>query len=223
MAERMPTLDEALEAMPLVAILRGVGPEDAVEIARRLVDEGITIVEVPLNSPEPYKSIEAIAGAVGERALVGAGTVLTPDQVTRVKAAGGRLIVMPHSDPSVIRAAVQEGLPVVPGVMTPTEAFAALANGASALKLFPGELIGPKIVKALMAVLPPDTKIIPTGGVDAGNLADYWEAGVSGVGVGSALYKPGKNPEQVEADARALVAAMRRVLERASSSRVVTS
>jgi 2-dehydro-3-deoxyphosphogalactonate aldolase len=172
---------------------------------------------VPLNSPEPYKSIEAIAGAVGEHALVGAGTVLTPDQVTRVKAAGGRLIVMPHSDPSVVRAGVAEGLPVVPGVMTPTEAFAALANGASALKLFPGELISPKIVKALMAVLPPDTKITPTGGVDAGNLADYWEAGVSGVGVGGALYKPGKSPEQVEADVRALVATMQRIRERASN------
>jgi 2-dehydro-3-deoxyphosphogalactonate aldolase len=213
----MPTLDEALEAMPLVAILRGVGPEDAVKIAQRLVDEGISIVEVPLNSPEPYKSIEAIAEAVGERALVGAGTVLTPNQVTRVKAAGGRLIVMPHSDPSVIRAGVAEGLPVVPGVMTPTEAFAALVNGASALKLFPGELIGPKIVKALMAVLPEGTKVIPTGGVDASNLADYWEAGVSGVGVGGALYKPGKSPERVEADARALVAAMQKVRERASN------
>jgi 2-dehydro-3-deoxyphosphogalactonate aldolase len=214
MSEKMPTIDEALEAMPLVAILRGVGPAEAVEIAQRLVDEGITIVEVPLNSPEPYRSIEAIAEAIGERALVGAGTVLTPNQVTRVKAAGGRLIVMPHSDPSVIRAGVAEGLPVVPGVMTPTEAFAALAHGASALKLFPGELIGPKIVKALMAVLPEGTKVIPTGGVDASNLADYWEAGVSGVGVGGALYKPGKIPEQVKADARALVTAIRKVLGR---------
>jgi 2-dehydro-3-deoxyphosphogalactonate aldolase len=209
----MPTLDQALEAMPLVAILRGIGPEEAVEIAQRLVDEGITIVEVPLNSPEPYKSIKAIAQAVGGRALVGAGTVLTPEDVTRVMDAGGRLIVMPHSDPAVVRAAVREGLPVVPGVMTPTEAFAALANGASALKLFPGELISPKIIKALMAVLPKGTKVVPTGGVDAGNLADYWEAGVSGVGVGGALYKPGKAPDRVQADARALVTAIRRVLE----------
>ncbi len=214
MSDRMPTLDEALEAMPLVAILRGVGPAEAVDIAQRLVGAGISIVEVPLNSPEPYESIEAIAEAVGERALVGAGTVLTPAQVGRVKDAGGRLIVMPHSDPAVIRASVQSGLPVVPGVATPTEAFAALANGANALKLFPGELIGPKIVKALMAVLPEGTKVIPTGGVDAGNLAGYWEAGVSGVGVGGALYKPGKIPERVEADARALVTAVRKVLAR---------
>lgn len=215
MADRMPTLDQALETMPLVAILRGVGPDEAVEIARRLVDEGITIVEVPLNSPDPFKSIKDIAEAVGDRALVGAGTVLTPEDVSRVMNAGGRLIVMPHSDPVVIRAAVQKGLPVVPGVMTPTEAFAALANGASALKLFPGELIGPKIIKALMAVLPEGTKVIPTGGVDAGNLADYWEVGVSGVGVGGALYKPGKSPEQIQADARALVSAIRKVLKRA--------
>lgn len=213
MTDGMPTLDQALEAMPLVAILRGVGPDEAVEIAQRLVDEGITIVEVPLNSPEPFRSIKAITQAVGGRALVGAGTVLTSGDVTRVKDAGGRLIVMPHSDPAVIRASVEAGLPVVPGVMTPTEAFAALANGASALKLFPGELIGPKIIKALMAVLPKGTKVIPTGGVDAGNLADYWEAGVSGVGVGGALYKPGKTPDQVQADARALITAMRKVLK----------
>jgi len=211
MADTMPTLDKALEAMPLVAILRGVGPNDAVEIAQRLVDEGITIVEVPLNSPDPYRSIETIAGAVGTRALVGAGTVLAPDQVARVKAAGGRLIVMPHSDPLIIGEAVQLELPVIPGVMTPTEAFAALANGASALKLFPGELMGPKIVKALMAVLPAGTKVIPTGGVKPGNIAAYWHAGVAGLGIGSALYKPGNNPDQTAANARASITAMRAV------------
>jgi len=216
MTENMPTLDRAIEAMPLVAILRGIGPEDAVSVAERLVEEGLTIIEVPLNSPQPFRSIEAIAKAVGGKALVGAGTVLTPEDVIRVMEAGGRLIVMPHSDPVVIRASVEAGLPVVPGVVTPTEAFAALANGATALKLFPGELITPKIIRALMAVLPTGTKVIPTGGVDAGNLADYWAAGVSGVGVGGALYKPGKTAEQVQADARALVAAMRKVPGRAS-------
>ena len=212
MADTMPTLGDAMAAMPLVAILRGMGPDEAVDTSRRLVDAGITIVEVPLNSPEPFQSIEAIAGAVGSQALIGAGTVLTPDQVTRVKAAGGRLIVMPHSDPLVIGAAVQQDLPVVPGVATPTEAFAALANGASALKLFPGELIVPKIVKALMAVLPAGTKVIPTGGVDTGNIAAYWDAGVAGLGIGSALYKPGNSPDQTEANARTFVAAMRAVL-----------
>jgi 2-dehydro-3-deoxyphosphogalactonate aldolase len=218
MADTMPTLNNALAAMPLVAILRGIGPEDAVETARRLVDAGITIVEVPLNSPEPYQSIEAIAGAVGTQALVGAGTVLAPNQVARVQAAGGRLIVMPHSDPLVIGAAVQQGLPVVPGVATPTEAFAALANGASALKLFPGELISPKVVKALMAVLPAGTKVIPTGGVDTGNIAAYWDASVAGLGIGGALYKPGDGPDQTEADARTFITAMRTVLNRLPDS-----
>jgi len=212
MADTMPTLDNALTAMPLVAILRGVAPEAAVETAQRLVDAGITIVEVPLNSPDPYRSIEAIADAVGGQALVGAGTVLTPEQVTRVSGAGGRLIVMPHSDPSVIGAAVQQGIPVIPGVATPTEAFAALADGASALKLFPGELIGPKIVKALMAVLPAGTKVIPTGGVDTANIAAYWDVGVAGLGVGGALYKPGDSPDQTEVKARVFVSAMRAVL-----------
>jgi len=212
MTDAMPTLDEALAAMPLVAILRGIGPRDAVATARRLVDAGITIVEVPLNSPDPFDSIAGIAAAVGGAALVGAGTVLDPADVGRVKDAGGRLIVMPHADPSVIGPAVNAELPVVPGVATPTEAFAALANGASALKLFPGELIGPKIVKAMMAVLPAGTKVIPTGGVDTDNLAAYWQAGAAGFGIGSALYKPGDEPQNTDEKARRIVRAMRTVL-----------
>lgn len=220
MTDAMPSLDEALSRMPLIAILRGVRPGEAVGIAERLVAAGLTIIEVPLNSPEPFDSIAGITRAVGSQALVGAGTVLDPADVGRVQKAGGRLIVMPHSDPAVIGAAREAGLPVVPGVMTPTEAFAALANGADALKLFPGELIGPKAVRALMAVLPADTRVIPTGGVDAENLADYWQAGVAGLGIGSALYKPGKSPEQIEAGARALVAAMQDVLDRAQNARV---
>jgi 2-dehydro-3-deoxyphosphogalactonate aldolase len=214
MTDAMPSLDEALARMPLIAILRGVRPAEAVDIAERLVAAGLTIIEVPLNSPEPFDSIADITQAVGHEALVGAGTVLDPADVGQVRKAGGRLIVMPHSDPAVIGAAREAGLPAVPGVMTPTEAFAALASGADALKLFPGELICPKVVRALMAVLPTGTKVIPTGGVDTGNLAEYWQAGVAGLGIGSALYKPGKSPARIEADARALVAAMRGVLDR---------
>jgi 2-dehydro-3-deoxyphosphogalactonate aldolase len=223
MTEDMPSLDEALARMPLIAILRGVRLAEAVGIAERIVEAGITIVEVPLNSPDPFGSIAGIAEAVGGRALIGAGTVLDPSDVVRVRNSGGRLIVMPHSDPVVIRAAVVAGLPVVPGVMTPTEAFAALANGASALKLFPGELIVPNVVKALMAVLPQGTNVIPTGGIDAGNLADYWQAGVAGLGIGSALYKPGKSPERIEADAQAFVTAMRSVLDQVTKSPPLSS
>jgi 2-dehydro-3-deoxyphosphogalactonate aldolase len=215
MIETTPSLDDALARMPLIAILRGVRPAEAVGISERLVAAGFTIIEVPLNSPGAFDSIAGITRAVGDHALVGAGTVLDPADVERVRESGGRLIVMPHSDPAVIGAAVEAALPVVPGVTTPSEAFAALANGADALKLFPGELIGPKVVRALMAVLPPGTKVIPTGGVDSENLAEYWQAGVAGVGIGSALYKPGKSPAQIDADARTLVAAMRDVLDSA--------
>jgi 2-dehydro-3-deoxyphosphogalactonate aldolase len=213
MTDAMPSLDEALSRMPLIAILRGVRPAEAIDIAERLVAAGLTIIEVPLNSPDPFDSIAGITQAVGGQALVGAGTVLDPADVGRVHRAGGRLIVMPHSDPAVIGAAREAGLPVVPGVMTPTEAFAALASGADALKLFPGELIGANVVRALMAVLPTGTRVIPTGGIGTGNMAEYWRAGVAGLGIGSALYKPGKSPARIEADARAFVAAMQSVLE----------
>lgn len=213
MHSEMPTLDKALGGMPLVAILRGISPGEAVPVAERIVAAGITIVEVPLNSPDPFRSIAAITDAVGDRALVGAGTVLQPADVRRVEDAGGRLIVMPHSDPAVIEAAIDAGLPVIPGVMTPTEAFAALASGATALKLFPGELITPKVVGALMAVLPRGARVIPTGGIDAGNLAGYFAKGVAAVGVGSTLYKPGKHPDAVGEDAKALVASVRRAMK----------
>jgi 2-dehydro-3-deoxyphosphogalactonate aldolase len=204
-----PTLDDGLQALPLVAILRGITPDDAVPVGQALVEAGLRIVEVPLNSPQPLRSIERLARALGARALVGAGTVLRPAQVAEVAAAGGRLIVMPHADAEVIRTAKAAGLWCVPGVATPTEAFAALAAGADALKLFPAELLTPPVLKALRAVLPRDVKLLPVGGITPQNLGAHVAAGASGFGLGSALYRPGLPPAEVGANARAFVWAWR--------------
>jgi 2-dehydro-3-deoxyphosphogalactonate aldolase len=199
---------DTLTAMPIVAILRGISPEEAVAVAEAVVTAGVSIVEVPLNSPRPIESIGILSEHLGARALVGAGTVLDPAQVAEVKAAGGRLIVMPHGDPRVIAAAKEAGLAVAPGVLTPTEAFAALAAGADALKVFPGEMAPPKVIKALSAVLPKGTALVPTGGVTPDSLANYWNAGASGFGIGSALYRPGKPLDEIARDAAAFVAAV---------------
>lgn len=202
-------MHEHLDALPLIAILRGLTPAEAPAIGDALVDAGFRVLEVPLNSPEPLASIAALAPRFGTRALVGAGTVRTPAQVAEVAAAGGRLIVMPHADVAVIRAAKAAGLWCVPGVATPTEAFAALAAGADALKLFPAELLSPPVLKALRAVLPPHVKLLPVGGITAQNLGHFVAAGASGFGLGSALFKPGATAQQVAAHARAFVAAWR--------------
>lgn len=202
----MPTFQDALAACPLVAILRGLKPEEALEIGAALVGAGFTLIEVPLNSPQPLVSIRILADAFGDRALIGAGTVLTPGDVDAVKAAGGELIVMPHADVAVIRAAKAAGLVCTPGVATPTEAFAARAAGADALKLFPAEGIPPSIVKAWRAVLT-DIPLLPVGGIDTTNMAAYRAAGADGFGIGSALFKPGKALEAIAADAHGLVRA----------------
>lgn len=191
----------------LVAILRGIRPEEALDHAAALIDAGIVIIEVPLNSPEPYRSIKAIAERYGDDALIGAGTVLTEAQATRVAGVGGMLMVSPNMNPAVIRQAKSEGMTALPGVMTPTEAFAALDAGADGLKLFPGEMIAPRVVKAMRAVLPEETPIFAVGGVDADNLADYVTAGCRGVGLGSSLYKPGQTPEETADKAAVLQAA----------------
>ncbi len=193
----------------LVAILRGLRPEEALAHAEVLVDAGILTIEVPLNSPDPYDSIAAIAGRYGDRALIGAGTVLTPDQADRVSASGGRLMVSPNMNPNVIRRAKALGMVALPGVMTPTEAFAALDSGADGLKLFPGEMISPKIVRALRAVLPAQVPIFAVGGVGAETMGDYIAAGCNGAGLGSSLYKPGQSPEDTREKATALLSAWR--------------
>ena len=191
----------AMHHLPLVAILRGVRPDEAVAIGRALFDAGWRLIEVPLNSPEPLRSIEALVQALPE-ALVGAGTVLTPAAVRDVHAAGGRMIVAPNFDAAVVRESVRLGMVSLPGVMSPTEAFAALAAGAAALKLFPAEAIAPAVVKALRAVLDPTVRVLPVGGITPTNIADYRAAGASGFGIGSSLYKPGMTVAQVAVQAR---------------------
>lgn len=199
-----------LARCPLVAILRGVRPDEVEAIGEALVAEGIAIVEVPLNSPEPIESIRHLAARLGDRALVGAGTVLDPADCARIAAAGGRLVVTPHADPEVVRAAKAAGMFAVPGFYTPAEAFGLLKAGADALKLFPAEGASPAVLKALLAVLPKGTMILPVGGVDATNMAPWRAAGAAGFGLGSAIYKPGDDAATVAGKARALVAAIGR-------------
>ncbi|WP_153102032.1 2-dehydro-3-deoxy-6-phosphogalactonate aldolase [Paraburkholderia hayleyella] len=197
----------ALNLYGLIAILRGVLPHEASAIGQVLYDEGFRLIEVPLNSPEPLQSIQTLSTCLPADCLVGAGTVLAPEQVIPLRKAGGRLIVMPHCDPAVIRAAKAAGLVAIPGVATPTEAFAALAAGADALKLFPAEQLGPSTLKAWRAVLHPSTALLPVGGITPGHLADFVAAGASGFGLGSALYTPGLDAAEVAARARDFMAA----------------
>jgi 2-dehydro-3-deoxyphosphogalactonate aldolase len=199
-----------LERCPLIAILRGVRPDEAVAIAAALEREGIAIVEVPLNSPRPLASIAALAQSFGDRLLIGAGTVMTAGEVAEIARAGGRVIVTPHADAAIVRAAKQHGLVSVPGFFTPAEAFAMLGAGADALKLFPAEAASPAVLRALRAVLPPSTSVLPVGGIDASNIPAWHAAGAAGFGIGSAIYKPGDGPEMVAAKARGLVSALRR-------------
>ena len=202
-------LTDYLEPLPLIAVLRGITPEEIPAIAAVLAGEGFRVLEVPLNSPRPFHSIRALAAGVGERCLVGAGTALAVDDVARVKAAGGRLIVMPHADVAIIRAAREEGMICVPGVATPTEAFAALAAGADGLKLFPADQLPPAALKAWRAVLPAEALVFAVGGIKPETMAPYWAAGANGFGTGSNLYRPGVPANEVRAVAAAYAAAFR--------------
>jgi 2-dehydro-3-deoxyphosphogalactonate aldolase len=205
----MITLRDALTRCPLVAILRGVHPDECVAIGESLVEAGFTIVEVPLNSPDPLVSIERLATALGARALVGAGTVIDPAHVAAIAGAGGRLVVMPHADPAVVAQAKTHGLDALPGFATPTEAFALLRAGADGLKLFPAEANPPAVLKAMRAVLPPNVPVLPVGSITVDNMSAYWQAGANGFGLGSALYRAGASADQVRRAAEQFVAAVR--------------
>jgi 2-dehydro-3-deoxyphosphogalactonate aldolase len=191
------TVEAWLKRWPLVAILRGVKPGEALDIGDTLVEAGFCIIEVPLNSPEPFASIIKLSKRFGARMLIGAGTVTDWEQVPKVADAGGRIIVMPHADERIVEAAKRRDLFVVPGFATATEAFRMIDAGADALKLFPAEANPPKVLKAFRAVLPKNIPVLPVGGITPGNMKDYWEAGADGFGLGSALYKSGDTPATV--------------------------
>lgn len=191
----------------IIAILRGITPAEVARAAAVLIDAGITTIEIPLNSPDPYTSIGYLAEAFGNDALIGAGTVLSVEEVNRVAQVGGQLIVSPNVDPRVIVATRTAGMQSWPGVMTPTECFAALKNGANGLKIFPGSLLGPDGLKAIRAVLPTGTQVYAVGGAGPDNFADWFSGSADGFGIGSALYKQGMTTADIAARAVDIVAA----------------
>lgn len=186
-----------LKRWPLIAILRGVKPGEAEEIGAALVETGFCIIEVPLNSPEPLSSIIRLAKRFGDNVMIGAGTVTSWEQVSKVADAGGRIIVMPHADDRIVEAAKRRDLYVVPGFATATEAFRMIEAGADGLKLFPADANPARVLKAFRAVLPEEIPVLPVGGITPNGLKEYWDAGADGFGLGSALYKPGDTPERV--------------------------
>ena len=205
----LPAFEQHFAAMPIVAILRGLRPDEALPVGEALVQAGIRILEVPLNSPDPMTSIASLARALGDRAAVGAGTVLDPADVDRVRVAGGTIVVSPNCNADVIRRTREAGMISLPGCLTPTEAFAALAAGAHAVKLFPGELVTPNVAKAMAAVLPKGTRLLVVGGVAADTIGDWRGSVVHGFGIGSSIYKPGMTADEVGKQARRLVEAVR--------------
>lgn len=208
----MRNWQEAFDACPLVAILRGVRPDEVVEIGRALTGAGFTLIEVPLNSPDPLDSIARLATELPE-AVIGAGTVLRAEDVRAVHQAGGQLIVAPNFDAAVAAEAARLGMVYFPGIGTVSEAFSALNAGAAALKLFPAEMIPPAAVKAMRSVLPKDARLLPVGGVNADTMPRYWQAGANGFGMGQSLYRPGQSADETATRAAEFVATWRRVVE----------
>jgi 2-dehydro-3-deoxyphosphogalactonate aldolase len=207
---RSAQFESAFAACTLIAILRGIRPDEAIAIADVLHEAGIRIIEVPLNSPDPFESIDRLVGHLGERAVIGAGTVTSVSEVDRLKRIGAHLVVSPHADPAVIAATVAGGLISVPGAFSPSEIFAAVKAGAHAVKLFPMEMIGVAGVKAMRAVLPKDLRLIAVGGINAETIPPLAAAGCDGFGVGSTLYRPGDGATSVRARAADLIACIRR-------------
>ncbi len=201
-------VQKLLTACPLVAILRGIRPDEVEAVADALVVAGLRIIEVPLNSPDPFDSIARLARRFDDQVLIGAGTVMRPADVDRVADAGGRLMVTPHADPALVRAAKAHGMVAMPGFFTPAEAFALLDAGADALKLFPAEGGSPAMLRAIRAVLPHGTMVLPVGGMDAGTMGAWRDAGAAGFGIGSAIYRPGDSAAAVTDKARTLLAAL---------------
>ena len=204
----VPAFDSAFARCPLIAILRGVKPDEVEGIGDALVDAGFTLIEVPMNSPDPLDSVARLAKRFAGRAEIGAGTVLTVENVSRVRDAGGTMIISPNANIRVIAATAAAGMVSLPGVVTPTEAFAAIEAGATALKLFPAEGSSPAILKAMRAVLPKDLRMLPVGGVAPDNMGPWRAAGAAGFGLGSAIYKPGLTAAEVGERARAFVSAL---------------
>jgi 2-dehydro-3-deoxyphosphogalactonate aldolase len=204
------TLEDALEACSIVAILRGVTPDEVVAVSQTLYDAGIRVVEVPLNSPEPFISIEKLSKTFAEKMIIGAGTVLSVQDVNLLKAHGGQISVSPDCNEAVIARAKELGMEPLPGVFTPTEAFSAIRAGARHLKLFPAEVASPQTIKAWKAVLPKNVKIYAVGGVTPDNMGDWLSAGASGFGIGSSIFKPGISMAKISESAHSLVSAWKR-------------
>lgn len=208
MRDHLSQFNATFAAMPLIAILRGIRPEEAVAVGEALIGAGLRIIEVPLNSPEPFESIDRLVRRFGAEAVIGAGTVRSPNEVERLCEIGAGLVLSPHVDPAVVRASVAAGLVSIPGILTPTEAFLALESGAHALKLFPMEMIGIPGARAMRAVLPQGTRLVAVGGVGESNAASLLDGACDGLGIGSSLYKPGDNASAVAARARRFVEAI---------------